>query len=130
MFPVAIIQKLFLFLSAGGFSFLVGLTALYLMQEVFAIPYLVAVPISALIAATVHHGASRQFVFESTKRALLQEYAIFMGVTFFVILLITIGVYIGVEFFSMNVYIARTLVAAFVAVLSFFVHKRFTFKNT
>lgn len=124
-----VFQKLLTFLVAGGAAFFVGLGFLYVMRELLAVPYLVAVPLSALIAATTHYEITRRFIFHRSAKTWLHEYITFMSVTIFVIALITLGVYVGVELLHINLYISRILVSAVIAVASFFIHERFTFNS-
>lgn len=118
------------FLATGAASFCIGFAFLYLLYGLAGVPYLVAVPLSAIVAATAHYQAVRLFVFRNHGRAWLPGYVTFMGITAAVIVFITAGVYFSVEFLHMNVYVARVSVATLAAIASFFAHRHHTFPST
>lgn len=94
------------------------------------VPYYVAVPVAFLIATSGHYVGVRLTVFSDTTREIVSAYGFFILIMSANAVLITILVTGLVEYVLLDLYIARTLVATLVGVLSFYLNSKYNFKVT
>jgi putative flippase GtrA len=118
------------FLGYSGFGILAysfDLLLIYTFVTV-GVPYFVAVPVAFLIATSGHYVGIRLTVFSDTERGAVSAYAFFILIMGANAVLVTILVAGLVEYAALNLYIARTLVAGLVGLLSFYLNTRYNFK--
>lgn len=118
------------FIGYSGFGILAySLDVLLIFMFVaIGVPYYVAVPVAFLIATSGHYAGVRLTVFNDTTRKSASGYGLFILIMSTNAVLITILVTALVEYFLLDLYIARTLVATLVGILSFYLNSKYNFK--
>lgn len=113
-------------LGVLAFSFDLGL--LYIGNTVIGLHYALAVPTAFLIATSLHYLALRYFVFADTERGHGAGYVYFLSIMILNAVVITIIIAGLIEYFMINLYVARIGVGACFGLLSFFLNSRYNFK--
>ena len=118
------------FIGYSGFGILAysfDILLIYLFVTV-GVPYYVAVPVAFLIATSGHYVGIHFTVFSDSTRGTMSAYGLFILIMGANAVLITILVTGLIEYASLNLYVARTLVATLVGVLSFYLNSKYNFK--
>jgi len=118
------------YLFVGGWNTLFGYFATIAMYYLFS-PALHIVAIAVLtniLTITMSFTTYKLFVFQ-TKGNWLKEYGKSYIVYGFAALLSIIGLWLFVEVFNINIWIAQALTMVFIVVISYIGHDRFTFKG-
>lgn len=111
----------------GILAYSFDLLLIYVFVTV-GVPYYIAVPVAFLIATSCHYLGVRLTVFSDTSRKLVTAYGLFILIMSANALLITVLVTGLVEYAALNLYVARTLVAGLVGILSFYLNSKYNFK--
>lgn len=126
--PFAEASKLVHYSLWGFATFLIGLGALYVLYDIWLVPYWIAVPLSVGVNLLLHYAASRRFVFTKTDRPVEEGLFIFICIGVLEIIFITGGVTLLVEYTSVGLYWSRIGVGIVAAVLGFLANARINFK--
>ncbi len=125
----SILHQLVRYGASGISSFLFDLTLLYFFITLLSLPYYVAVPLAFVIAATAHYGLCRAWVFRGSPRPLGTGYVYFLLILFSSLLLVLSTVTLLVEFFAVNVYIARVAASIVAGFMSFYLNSALNFRT-
>lgn len=125
---VARFLQLIKYSVSGTTSFLIDLGLLYALTEELLVPYFIAVPLSFLVAVTIHYTACRVWVFPDTARSLRGGYILFLGVLASTLVIIEILVIAQVEIFNLDVIAARVVSSFFAGLWSYLLNARITFR--
>jgi putative flippase GtrA len=109
-------------------AFLVDLGLLYILRDLLSVPYYFAVPVAFLLATTLHYLALRFIVFTDTERHATTGYFYFLIIMTGGALAVTLLVAGLVEFFEVQLYVARVAVGTLSGFVSFFLNSRYNFR--
>ncbi len=98
----------------GGATFAFDLLLLWIMTELFGIPFYVSTALGFLIGVSLNYFISRRFVFRGTSRKMHHGYAYFILMGAGAALLVTGAVTFLVTFLAFHYLTARILVACVV----------------
>ncbi len=122
------IKRFWKYSLVGISTFLFDLLLLYIFTNLLNINYLVSIFLAFIIAVSLNYFLSRKNVFVGTKQGLARGYAYFLVVITFGVALMLVSMYLLVEMFSIDIFIARVLVAGVVGIFNFTVNDKFNFK--
>lgn len=111
----------------GFGAFMLGLASLFVLYNVLAIEYWLAVPLSVCVNLIAHYTACRLLVFTNSHRSFNIGLLIFAIIGLFEIGTITLLVTILVEYGSVDLYWARIGAGTLAAVLGFWANGRYNF---
>lgn len=107
-------MKRFLKYCVVGFStFLIDLGLLFLFTDIFHVQYVVSAGIAFILGTSVTYFLSRTYVFKGTLRDFHSGYVFFLLIGTGGLLIVTIGMYVAVEFFDLHYLLSRILIAGF-----------------
>ncbi len=95
----------------GSATFALDLCLLYILVDWFGLSYVLAAAVSFLFAVSINYVISRRFVFKQTLREVGEGYVHFILIALTGLLIVTGGMYLLVETFSVGYLMARLLVA-------------------
>lgn len=114
--------------TVGGSTFAFDLALLWVMTEVFLVPYLVSTALAFMIAVSINYFVSRRFVFKGTNRRIHHGYVYFILIACGGALAVTGAVALLVTTLAMHYLVARVLVACFVGMGNYLFNLHFNFK--
>lgn len=114
--------------TVGGSTFAFDLVLLWIMTEVFLVPYLVSTALAFMIAVSINYFISRKYVFKGTNRKIHHGYVYFILVAVGGALAVTGAVALLVTTFAMHYLVARVLVACVVGIGNYLFNLHFNFK--
>lgn len=117
------------FVVVGGLCYLLGLALLYFFTEQLGLHYLVSLVIAMFILSTIGWAMNRTWTFQSAdpqwlaeaKRYLAANISIWL-ITFALMALLVSG--IGINYLQ-----ASAVVAAFMAIVNFLLHRHWSFRK-
>lgn len=112
----------------GILAFGLDLGLLYLLRDVVALEYWVAVPVAFVTATSFHYYLLRTLVFHDTSRPHIEGYALFLAIMCTNALVITLMVTGLVEYTPLSLYPARIAVGTLFGLVSFFLNSRYNFR--
>jgi len=112
----------------GCLTFLFDLLLLYVSVDVLHINYLLSVFCAFLIAVSVNYFLSRKEVFVGSGRGPVLGYLYFLTIISGGVVIMLGLMYLLVEIFQMDIFVARVSVAGLVGIFNFLMNDRFNFK--
>lgn len=112
----------------GGSTFAFDLTLLWIMTEVFLIPYLVSTALAFIVAVSINYFVSRKYVFKGTSRKIHHGYMYFILIAGGGALAVTGAVALLVTTLTLHYLVARVLVACIVGIGNYLFNLHFNFK--
>ncbi len=125
---IPIFRRLLQYSLSGTLGLTIDLSLLYLLVTTLQVPYMIAVPLSFLIAVTIHYSICRTWVFRGTTRPLKVGYIYFISILLFSLLIVQTIVVAGVELLELNLYVARIIAAFIAGCSSFYLNARYNFR--
>ena len=116
------------FIISGGTSALVDLTALYLLNSILGLYYLLSAILAFMIAFGVSFTLHKYWTFKSHQEETHKQAIMYLGTSLFALFLNTLLMYIFVDFFHIQVLASQFFVGIMVAFSSFFISRNFVFK--
>ncbi|HYE23054.1 MAG TPA: GtrA family protein [Candidatus Paceibacterota bacterium] len=120
--------RFFRYSLVGGSTFAFDLLLIWVMTELFGIPYYISTFIGFVIAVSLNYFISRRFVFKGTERKVHHGYAYFLSFACAGAFLISAAVAFLTETFHLHYMLARVLVACVVGVGNYLFNLHFNFK--
>lgn len=117
------------FTVAGVIGAGIEISLFVLMVDFMGIFYLTANLIAISIAVIVNYIISQKWVFDSGRYSKKVEFAAFMGVSFFALLLNQFFMWLMVDSLELDTTISKVLAIGLVAVFTFVAKKFFVFKG-
>lgn len=114
--------RFFKYTLAGGSTFILDLSLLYILTDVFGLNYLVAAATSFSIAVSLNYWLARRFVFDKTLRGAGAGYAIFIGIALGGLTIVTGLMYILVTKLGWPYLLSRIAVASFTGLWNYFLN--------
>lgn len=112
----------------GGSTFAFDLVLIWIMTELFGVPYQISTALGFLIAVSINYLLSRTFVFKGTERRIHHGYVYFILFAGGGALLITGAVTFLVAFFALHYLVARVLVACVVGFANYLFNLHVNFR--
>ncbi len=112
----------------GGLTFLGDLILLYAFN-VLGFWYAYSIPLSFLVATSIHYLFSHSIVFKQSGYVSTSQYIKFIAITLTNAGLITLTVFVAVELFSAQLFPARVAAGVCLGFLGFFLNARYNFKT-
>ena len=118
------------FLIVGGINTLIGFLLFAFFQSVFGktYGYFVSLYVSTFFASLIAFILHRSLVFKVTG-SVFRDYFRFQVTYIFPLIVSSVLLPIFVSIFGWNVYLSQALILGFLAVVSFFGHKYFSFRR-
>ncbi len=116
------------YLVVGVSTYLIDLALVFILTATTAIPYTLAIGIGFVVGISINYHYSYHWVFRGTERSKLQGYIIFALLGLSGAILIMLGTHIFVEQLNFDLYIARTIVGAFLGTVGFLINALLNFK--
>jgi putative flippase GtrA len=121
-------QKIFFkYCFAGGVAAITDLGIFFILNEIFNIYYIFAIPIAFFIAAIVNYSLQRKFTFKSKYKKKRKQFSVFlliMIIGFFINASLTI---MQVELFNVWPTLARFIAILIGTLYSYYANSRITF---
>jgi putative flippase GtrA len=121
-------KRFFRYAAIGVGTLIFDLAMLYVAVSTLHISYLIATPVSFLIAVSCNYILSRNIVFKGTKRSWHGGYAYFISIALLGAVLTTSLVATLVSFFGLYYLLARVLVAGIVGIGNYLFNLYINFK--
>lgn len=102
------------YITVGVSTFLIDLVILFVLTNLLAVPYTIAVAIGFIIGMSLNYAISRAWVFRGTERHIHHGYAYFLGGGLVSLTAILTLVTVFVERFGIPLLFARILVSGIV----------------
>ncbi|HWH07088.1 MAG TPA: GtrA family protein [Candidatus Paceibacterota bacterium] len=122
------IRRFFKYAGVGGSTFAFDLLLIYLLTELFGVPYTISTPLGFVIAVSINYFLSRRFVFKGTDRTVHHGYVYFITFAGLGALLITASVAALVTTFNLHYLFARVLVACVIGMTNYLLNLHLNFK--
>jgi putative flippase GtrA len=122
------IIRLAKYASVSGTTFLLDLALLWVLIDIVGLGYVLAAALSFLVAVSVNYPLSRAFVFKGTLRSTHSGYAIFLGIAGTGVVLVSVLMFVVVEFTGAAPLVARVIVAAIVGMWNYLMNLYVNFK--
>jgi len=122
------VKRFLKYATVGGSTFAFDLALLWVMTEVFLIPYLLSTALAFLLAVSINYFVSRRYVFKGTNRRMNHGYIYFIIIACGGALAVTGAVALLVTTLALHYLIARVLVACFVGIGNYLFNLHFNFK--
>lgn len=123
------LQQRFVWYSAVGIStFFLDLGILYLLLSTTPIAQGLAIALSFAVGVTTNFLLCYYWVYRGTERNQLVGYLLFAGLALIGVTFVTLSTEWLYAAFGLNLYIARTLVAACVGIINFTLNTFFNFR--
>lgn len=122
------IKRFLKYAIVGGSTFAFDLLLLWVMTELFGIPYYVSTPFAFIVAVSINYFLARAHVFKGTERPVHHGYMYFVGVAGGGAFLITSAVALLVTFTGLHYLPARILVACVTGTLNYLFNLHINFK--
>lgn len=122
------VKRFLKYATVGGSTFAFDLALLWVMTEVFLVPYLLSTALAFLVAVSINYFVSRRYVFKGTSRRMHHGYVYFILIACGGALAVTGAVALLVTLFSMHYLVARVLVACVVGIGNYLFNLHFNFK--
>jgi len=124
------VQYQFYFYSfAGMISFACDLLLLALFIEILNWNYLFSTIIAFIISVIIQYFILRKTAFKESIRSHTFAYSIFLTLMSVSLLAITGLMYLAVSVFGFHYFTSRIIVAGFIGIINFFLHKKVTFSK-
>lgn len=114
----------------GVSTYLLDLLLIFILRTFFGSPDWLAVAIGFMIAVSVNYLISYFWVFEGTERDKVSGYIFFFFISITGLLIIVTSTVFIKNYFSIDLYLARTIVAGFVGTCNYLVNSIFNFRIT
>lgn len=114
--------------TVGVSTFALDLLLIYLFKTYLGMGNVAAVSLGFALAITVNFFCSYYWVFRGTERDRLSGYVIFVSLATLGLLVVLSGTLLLVQLFAVNIYLARSIVAAIVGLANFLINTFFNFK--
>lgn len=112
----------------GGSTFAFDLLLIWLMTELFLVPYQVSTALGFLIAVSLNYLIARTYVFQGTARRLHHGYLYFLLIAALGAVLIALAVAGLVTYLALHYLVARVLVACVVGILNYLFNLHLNFR--
>lgn len=116
------------YVAVGGSTFAFDLVLIWIMTELFGVPYQVSTALGFLIAVSINYLLARKLVFKGTERRIHHGYLYFILFAGGGALLISGAVTFLVSFFALHYMTARILVACVVGVANYLFNLHVNFR--
>lgn len=111
----------------GCSTYLLDLGLIWTLVK-FGLSPLVSVGVGFMIAVGINYLLSYYWVYKGTERKLSHGYAFFLIIALVAAVIISYSTVYLADTFSISLYTARTIVAAFVGIFVFIVNTKYNFK--
>jgi len=116
------------FIIAGGTSAFIDLVALYILNKIIGLQYLISAVIAFLIAFGVSFTLHKFWTFKSHEQETHKQAIIYFGAQLFSLGLNTLLMYIFVGHIGLEVIVAQVFAGAIVAFANFFISRYIVFR--
>jgi putative flippase GtrA len=117
------------FAVAGVIGACIEISLFVLMVDYMGVFYLTANLIAISVAVSINYLISQKWVFDPGRYSRKVEFAAFLGVSLFALMLNQLLMWILVETLELDTTISKVLAIGFVAVFNFIAKKFFVFKG-
>ncbi len=114
----------------GVSTYLLDLLLIFIFRTYLDFPDWLAVGLGFLIAVSVNYTISYLWVFKGTERDKMSGYIFFLIISIAGLLIIVTSTIAIKNFFSIDLYVARTIVATFIGTCNYLINSIFNFKMT
>jgi len=114
----------------GSSTFILDLSILYILTDIFLINYLTSTSIAFIIAVSINYYLSKNFVFTKTTRKTDHGYYYFLIIAGTGLIFVIILMKFFVEILLLNYLLSRILVAGIVGMWNYLINLYFNFKVT
>ncbi len=121
-------RRFVLYSMVGVGTYLFDLLLIYLFKTFLSFPDALAVGLGFLIAVSTNFLISYLWVFKGTEQTKLRGYLYFICIATFGLAVIVVGTLSVKTFFSLDLYVARTIIAGIVGILNYTLNAFFNFK--
>lgn len=122
------IRRFFRYALVGVSTLAFDLVLLYIVTELFGVPYYISTPAAFLVAVTINYFISRKFVFRGTERRIHHGYAYFIAVALVGAFVTTSLVAFLVSFAHLYYLLARVLVAGIIGIGNYLLNLYLNFR--
>ncbi len=121
-------RRFVLYSMVGVGTYLFDLILIYCFKTFLFFPDPLAVGLGFLIAVSTNFLISYLWVFKGTHQTKLKGYLYFIAIATIGLTIIVVGTMAVKTFFSLDLYVARTIIAGFVGTLNYTLNALFNFK--
>jgi putative flippase GtrA len=121
-------KRFFKYTAIGGPTFLFDISLLFILHTFLEISTTVLTPFCFLIALSLNYLLSRSFVFARTSESYKKSYSQFILMGGVGSILVTLGMYVGVELLSFHYLVVRIATASIVGIGNYLFNLYYTFK--
>lgn len=114
----------------GVSTYLLDLLLIFIFKNYLGFADWLAVALGFSIAVSVNYTISYLWVFNGTERDKLHGYVFFLLISLIGLLIIVTGTLFIKNFFTLDLYLARTIIAGLVGTGNYLVNSIFNFKMT
>lgn len=114
----------------GMSTYLLDLLLIFVLRTYFQFPDWLAVGIGFLVAVSINYVISYTWVFRGTERDKVSGYVFFLCISIAGLIMIVTSTLFLKNFFSIDLYVARTIVATFIGTCNYLINSIFNFKMT
>jgi hypothetical protein len=112
----------------GSSTFILDLSILYILTDIFLINYLTSTAIAFIIAISINYYFSKNFVFTKTARKTDRGYYYFLVIAGTGLIFVMILMKFFVEILLLNYLLSRTIVSGIVGMWNYLINLYFNFK--
>ncbi|MES3031011.1 MAG: GtrA family protein [Patescibacteria group bacterium] len=124
------LARIIRYLIAGGTSTFTDLALLYIFTEFFHIWYLTSAILAFILAFFVSFFLQKYWTFQDASNdGVHGQMALYLFIALCNLGLNTFLMYLLVHFLGFHYMVAQFVVAGLIAIMSFFIYKKFVFKN-
>jgi len=123
-----IFKRLLKYTSIGIPTYVIDISIVYLLTQVFNAPYTIALIIGFVIGVSINYYFEYHWVFRGTKRKALSGYLIFLSIGACGIVFILYGTTFMMETFALPLLVARSVTGLMLGIFGFFFNAIYNFK--
>ena len=122
------IQRFLKYSSVGVSTFALDLAILFVLTEVFKVPYLFSTGAAFIVAVSLNYYMSRKYVFNKTSRKLGQGYYMFVSIATVALFAILALMSLFVEVLGLDYFVSRIIIGGIIGVCNYILNLFVTFK--
>jgi putative flippase GtrA len=111
----------------AGIATVVDMSVLFVMTSVFSVHYLISAVFGYLAGMVTNYTLNKKHTFQNTSTRIPFQFGVFSLIASVGLILNQVTMFVFVEFVGAGYLIAKVIAVGFVAVWSFWGHKKFTF---
>lgn len=116
------------YLAIGGLTFVVDFSIIYFSIHKLRLSYAQAVAAGFIVGAFFNYAMNRAFVYANSAQSHLRSMGLFFAIAFIWLWFTIGGTVLLVKDFHLNLYVARSLIGMFVAIVGYVLNALYTFK--